>query len=384
MVKDAALCVADLEIELTRIGLTLSDADPWNVLFDGCRPVYVDFSNIRPVAWDPDRSWRQLRDQLYNCFVYPLVLMSQGYGHLARLLLTNREYGVIQSEFAALMGYRGPGSETNEAAPSFLSVATRCIPRPINSIAKKGIKLFNAALSRSYSGNYQARRDAVQQLRQELERIPMPEDFATTTTDDENSCLPLAPSDRWTQKHHAAYKVLSDLRPSSVLDIGSGQAWYSQLAASLRSNVVALDMFYFFVARCYREAKSKNLPILPLVMNIRFPSPGYGLCNKEVAPAFQRLQCDMVLALGLVHLLVFKYYVPFEQIVETLATFARRWLLVEFISREDGEVRNLWWDWLSWYTLDQFQAVLGRYFNNITILPSHPQRRILLLCEKSG
>jgi len=92
----------------------------------------------------------------------------------------------------------------------------------------------------------------------------------------------------------------------------------------------------------------------------------------------------MVLALGLVHLLVFKYYVPFEQIVETLATFARRWLLVEFISREDGEVRNLWWDWLSWYTLDQFQAVLGRYFNNITILPSHPQRRILLLCEKSG
>src|SRR6185503_471665 len=130
---------------------------------------------------------------------------------------------------------------------------------------------------------------------------------------------PLAPSDRWTQKHHAAYKVLSDLRPSSVLDIGSGQAWYSQLAASLGSNVVALDMNDQLVARCYREAKSKNLPILPLVMNIRFPSPGYGLCNKEVAPAFQRLRCDMVLALGLVHLLVFKYYVPFEQIVETLA-----------------------------------------------------------------
>jgi hypothetical protein len=309
--------------------------------------------------------------------------MSQGYGHLARLLLTDREYGVIQSEFAGLMGYRDPGSETNEAAPRLLSVARRCIPRPINSIAKKGLKLFNAALSRSYSGNYQARRDAVQQLRQELEDIPMPEDLVTTR-DDENFWLPLAPSDRWTQKHHAVYKVLSDLCPSSVLDIGSSQGWYSQLAASLGSNVVALDVNDRLVARCYREAKSKNLPILPLVMNLRSPSPGYGLCNKEVASAFQRLQCDMVLALGLVHLLVFKYYVPFEQIVETLATFARRWLLVEFIPREDGEVRNLWLEWLSWYTLDQFQAVLRRYFNNITILPSHPQRRILLLCEKLG
>src|SRR5690349_8400138 len=46
MLKDAALTIIDLVTELSRRGLTLKDAHPWNLLFDFTRPVYVDLTSI--------------------------------------------------------------------------------------------------------------------------------------------------------------------------------------------------------------------------------------------------------------------------------------------------------------------------------------------------
>src|SRR5271156_2649418 len=42
MLKAAALSVLQLERELLKYGLTLQDAHPYNVLFDGPTPVWVD------------------------------------------------------------------------------------------------------------------------------------------------------------------------------------------------------------------------------------------------------------------------------------------------------------------------------------------------------
>src|SRR5437870_4244031 len=50
MLKDAALLVLDLELELAQTGLTLQDAYSWNVLYDGPIPVHVDLSSIGPAA----------------------------------------------------------------------------------------------------------------------------------------------------------------------------------------------------------------------------------------------------------------------------------------------------------------------------------------------
>src|ERR1041385_1142121 len=42
MFKDGALAYLDLLKELVQKGLTLKDTHPWNLVFDGVRPVYVD------------------------------------------------------------------------------------------------------------------------------------------------------------------------------------------------------------------------------------------------------------------------------------------------------------------------------------------------------
>jgi SAM-dependent methyltransferase len=225
------------------------------------------------------------------------------------------------------------------------------------------------------------REDLVRQLRHELVSIALPPGPAKLIGD-ENCFPPLTPAENWTPKHRSVHKVLTDLCPATVLDLGSGQGWYSHLAASLGSSVVAVDVDDRRVAYCYQEARKKDLSILPLVMDIRYPSPGHGICNQVIAPALQRLACEMVLALSVVHLLVFDQNLTFEQTCQTFAAFATKWLLVEFAFRKDWEVRQRWSDWYPWYTLENFIDVLKKQFRSVNPIPSHPASRVLLLCEK--
>jgi hypothetical protein len=83
-----------------------------------------------------------------------------------------------------------------------------------------------------------------------------------------------------------------------------------------------------------------------------------------------------------VHHLVFKGNLRFEHIAAGLASFTTRWLLVEFIPKEDQYVSK--WDHASrpWYNVDQFKSALSRHFQRIEVLPSDPHPRLMLLCEK--
>src|SRR5438477_218419 len=46
--KDAALLQANLNIELAGHGLACVDAHPWNILFDGPKPVFIDVGSFAP------------------------------------------------------------------------------------------------------------------------------------------------------------------------------------------------------------------------------------------------------------------------------------------------------------------------------------------------
>jgi molybdenum cofactor biosynthesis enzyme MoaA len=86
--------------------------------------------------------------------------------------------------------------------------------------------------------------------------------------------------------------------------------------------------------------------------------------------------------LGVIQSLVLEHRLNFSQIVEGLDLFSKRWVLVEFIPREDPDVADRWTDRISWYTLDNFIDALKQKFQTVSEMPSHPDPRVLLLCEK--
>jgi hypothetical protein len=370
MLKDAALALLDIAIELAHRGFALQDAHPWNMLFDGSKPIYVDFGSIIPAR--SDGAW-PAAGEFYRFFVYPLRLMSHGHGRIARWLLHDYEQGIFESECKALV--HPTLTHVTQGLRSLLRTAVPAALRPGLNAALTSLRSARSTrLSRSASLV-----DFLQKLRAEVEKIGVYcEKTQWSTYYDNGYFLSLTPSSEWTAKHKSVHNILAEITPQSVLDIGSNRGWYSQLAASLGINTVAFDNDETAVNRLYCDVKNQKLSILPLVVNFRDPSPA----NQIMSAANDRLKCDMVLALALVHHLVFKHFLRFEHIVGGFESFTKRKLLVEFIPKDDQFVSQWWSPQYGWYTLENFIAELRRYFNNVSIYPSDPKPRVLLLCEK--
>jgi SAM-dependent methyltransferase len=372
MLKDAALALIEIAIELAHEGLILHDANPWNILFNGSKPTYVDFGSIVPAQ--PDRLW-PAADEFYRFFVYPLRLMSHGHARIARWLLHDYEQGVFKSECEALVH-----RSLMHIADGLQSVVRACVPPAFRPGLKKLVMPLRSVRLSSRSARGPASRiKYLNTIRAEVEKITI--DFRNTEWSNyyDNGYFPsLSPSSNWTAKNQNVYNILSDLKPNSVLDVGSNRGWYSQLAASFGMNIVAFDTDETAINRLYCDVKKQNVPILPLFMDFRDPSPG----NQILSSATDRLKCDMVLALALVHHLVFKHFLRFENIVASLASFTKRTLVVEFIPKEDQFVSQWWSPPYGWYTLENFVAELRRYFSNVSVHPSDPKPRVLLVCQK--
>lgn len=97
MLKHAALLTLDLNLELAKSGLGMIDIHPWNILFDGPKPLHIDFSAIETVE-DYDESWYPAFEMYHRFYVYPLLLMSIGQGRIARWLLHDLHTGILKRE----------------------------------------------------------------------------------------------------------------------------------------------------------------------------------------------------------------------------------------------------------------------------------------------
>ena len=77
MMKDAAKLILKLKMTLWEYGYELKDCHQFNVLFDGSRPVYVDFGSI--VKRNPEnRTGWIAREEFMKCYYYLIKLWSRG------------------------------------------------------------------------------------------------------------------------------------------------------------------------------------------------------------------------------------------------------------------------------------------------------------------
>jgi hypothetical protein len=107
------------------------------------------------------------------------------------------------------------------------------------------------------------------------------------------------------------------------------------------------------------------LDVLPLVVDITNPSPALGFRNQERQSFLDRVQADAVFALALVHHLLITARVPPAGIRDLFHGLTRRWLVIEFVDREDVMFQtllalreDLYQDW----NLDRFLQIFQEAF----------------------
>lgn len=337
MLRAAAFHTLDLLEELERHGLTLKDAHGWNILFDGCRPVFVDFGSI--IDARPGEPWAA-EQEFREWFLYPLELLAAGVERYPRALMRDFERGIRLEDVQALAALANqPRPEVGQAMP-------------FGWYRERLAALQFGPKATAWAGYYDG-------------EFPV-----------------LTPDATWNGKHRSVHELLQRFRPATVLDIGANRGWYSMLAAKGGAKAIAFDNDEVCVNHLFRDAQREQLDVQPLVISCLNPTPRYGLGRGVMESAAERLQCDLVLALAMVHHMAFRMYLNFDQIAEGLAAYTKKTLVVEFPPSDDFYVKQWMTERYAWYRVENFETALRRHFRKIEIVASHPAPRILLVCER--
>jgi hypothetical protein len=337
MLRDAAVMLCDLNIELMRHGCGILDCHPWNVLFDATRPVFVDFSAVVPL----EASWLdEMAGRLRNYWVLPLTLISKGHPWFARSFRRTPDVG-----------------------------------EPLDDLFKR------RALDWFPFWYFRLRRAArtqplrfFERLRDSLAGLPLPRD---ARGDGETVCDgrgDTAPHDVETKTLVA---LLERLRPQTVLDINCHEGRRALVAEGTGAKVVAFDDNEEHVNRLYLRAKSEGRKILPLFLDFTVPTPAHGR-KCEFPSSTERLRCDLSLLFGALDRLVFHLDLSFARVAQLLAAYTGKHAVVEFVPRAESHETTRNAGRCEWYGEDNFVAAMGKYFRLEGVFDSDPPRKILL------
>lgn len=197
----------------------------------------------------------------------------------------------------------------------------------------------------------------------------------------------------WQAKQKNVYTVLQDIKPQTVLDVGSNSGWYSRLAAHLGAHVIATDIDEACLDFQYYHAKKNQLNLVPLVQSFE------KLADDKVAA---RVQSDVTMCLALIHHLVFLGGMTLDEIFSILAKVTKKVLILEFVALEDETIQHAIKHPTFFKNINIHQKAIhiletygykhynekniikegSKFFKSVQILNSSPKTRQLLIFTK--
>ncbi|MFN7935819.1 MAG: class I SAM-dependent methyltransferase [Bryobacteraceae bacterium] len=319
---ELTLALAEQALTVT---LGLKDATPYNVLFRGPQPWFVDVLSFEPR--DPqDPTWLP-QAQFERTILLPLL----AYKHLGiptgETLLVRRD-GLDPTEFFRRL------SLGKKLHPDFLGSVS--LPHWLDrkSGQQEG-QLYQPRRARSAEEAKFILGMMFRMCRRRLEKAK-PQTQASTWTGYMSSHS--YEGMQFAAKEAFVSRALAGSKPAWVLDVGCNTGHFSEMAAKSGAEVVAVDQDPAVVGAVWRRAKEQGLPVLPLVVDLSRPTPAMGWRNMECQSFLERASTrfDLVLMLAVIHHMLVTERIPLEEILQSAASWSRKEVLVEFVAPEDS------------------------------------------------
>ena len=198
---------------------------------------------------------------------------------------------------------------------------------------------------------------------------------------------------KWSVKMINVINWLRKIQPETVLDVAGNMGWYgSYLHEQFKYSIINdmdINCLNTVWDRCI-HSDYKN--VYPVFMSFVTPTPSMyrdapidetlGV-HPWINGAVHRMSCDVVLALAIVHHLAFRWQMTFDEIVGQLSAFSKKYIIVEFVDKNDRYLKDFVIDKFRWYTRENFEKVLAQHFMILATAESLPKEtRTLYLCEK--
>lgn len=399
--RDAAVFHLDLSLRLLAKKLYLKDAHPWNILFEGGRPVFVDFCSIvdqemlfsedylaanskASVTAAPAARLALVVHEIFARMFVPYFwrpLVAYAYGNRA-LVPAEIERCTLNASTSAISW---------RARLSLRPLSTVFFRLPAMLLAEWRMRSLLKNLQRDYNVEKFFR-----DLRALVLSLPVTKDKSGYTDYYEAKGENQSHDDRsgWNEKQKTVAAALDVPALKTVLDVASNTGWFSQLASHLGKNVVAFDIDEACIERLYGPTRQQGRRILPLVSNfLSLSRDRFSIFDGQAVllNAPDRLRCDGVMALAVIHHLVLGAGLSLEQVVEKLAALAKKRLILEFVDVSDSLIekepeffpaairdpalRKA-------YSFEALDAVLRRHFAKVEVKKSFPDTRSILVCDK--
>ncbi|HEY6403246.1 MAG TPA: class I SAM-dependent methyltransferase, partial [Blastocatellia bacterium] len=336
MLYRAARLTLDLAESSLIEGFGLKDATPYNVLFRGPQPVFVDLLSFE--RRDPrDPVWKPYA-QFVRAFLLPLLANKYFGLELKQLFLASRD-GLEPEEVYSLCG------PMQKLRPPFLTLVS--IPTWLASkSAKDQSKIYRERRLGSASQARYILERLFKRLRRLLSDIEPRAGRSSEWTDYVSFNKDHAP-EYLAEKQAFVEEALRKYKPRNVLDVGCNTGYFSRIAALGGAGVVAIDQDPATIGALWREASASGLNILPLVVDLARPSPSVGWRNGENPSFLSRAQgaFDLVLMLAVVHHMRVSERVPLNEILSLAVDLTRDLLIVEFVAPDDPMFQRLTRGW---------------------------------------
>jgi hypothetical protein len=379
MLRAAGLCVAKVNDVCNRYGYELKDAHPFNVVFDGCRPVFVDFGSIAKLPKRNRSDWKAA-NEFERTFRFPLYFHSKGayiffrnafvspgqyYDYPDYLafrfpvlrVLPSRLFQIVARYHQAYLRFAcvdmtEAGRRWGKWAQSLLHFVQNLgvIPLRQRSSEKLGVRLAKLKISKGSTwGDYQRQAGFV----------------------DEDGQVHI------NARFHHVVDLVKKLRPRQVTELACNEGVLAEHISHFDfvDQVVCCDNDEQAIDSLFKRASSRSVRLNPLMLDFILP-----VRNVLARPVEDRVRGDMVIALAVVHHLALKDCYGFETIFKAIAKYTLRYAIVEFMPLG-------LWDGKSappipaWYSEGAFRQSLEPLFN-IVEMKKVEENRIVYLLEK--
>lgn len=320
--KDAAqLTLAVQELALMH-GMTLKDANAYNMQFLRGQPVLIDtLSFEKREEGEPWVAYRQFCQHA----LAPLAVMARTHVSLGRL---SREFldGIPLEVAAKILPW---GTRFNLGLFTHIHLHARQQRRhgmqPESRAAKPKISELGMR------GIIDSLRSTVRKLEYRPDNTEWGDYYENTNYTD----------DAFAAKSRLVSTMIKAVAPDLVWDVGANEGVFSRLAVEQGIETVSFDIDPAAVEKNYRHMKAKKeTTLLPLVLDVTNPSPGLGWAGEERSTIESRGPADLVMALALVHHLAISNNVPLSMLADYFAKLGRN-LMVEFVPKSDSQVVHL-------------------------------------------
>ncbi len=318
--QDAALLTLLVQKQALKHAMTLKDASAYNVQFLNGRPIFIDTLSFEKYV--PGAPWQAYR-QFCQHFLAPLALMAHTDLRLSQLQRVHLD-GIPLDLTAKLLP---------RAAKLRLGIAMHLVVhgRAQQSKASTHQKPKRAVSQTSLEAILDSLERTIRKLKPRRETTEWDDYYDKTNYSVDAADL----------KGQIIADLVEGLKLGTALDLGGNNGRYSRVLNNLGIRTVCSDIDPNAVEANYRHVREyKENLMLPLVVDLTSPAGALGWRNTERAPIHERLQCDAVMALALIHHLAISNNLPLEKIASYFREFAP-YCIVEFVPKSDSQTAKL-------------------------------------------